>query len=51
MVHRTFQTTKERGVGLELCYTPPIVELDGGNIRIDSQLNCGSTVEAEFPRI
>ena len=50
-VFRPFQTTKERGMGIGLCHTRSIVEVHGGHIRIDSQVNRGTTVELEFPRI
>jgi len=50
-VFRPFQTTKERGMGIGLCHTRSIVEVHGGHIRIDSQVNTGTTVELEFPRI
>lgn len=48
---RPFQTTKERGMGIGLCHTRSIVEVHGGQIRIDSQVNNGTIVELEFPRI
>jgi signal transduction histidine kinase len=50
-VFRPFQTTKERGMGIGMCHTRSIVEVHGGHIRIDSQVNRGTTVELEFPRI
>jgi putative PEP-CTERM system histidine kinase len=50
-VFRPFQTTKERGMGIGLCHTRSIVEVHGGHIRIDSQVNRGTTVELEFPRM
>ena len=50
-VFRPFQTTKERGMGIGMCHTRSIVEVHGGDIRIDSQVNRGTTVELEFPRI
>ena len=50
-VFRPFQTTKERGMGIGLCHTRSIVEVHGGHIRIDSQVNRGTTVELEFPQI
>ena len=42
MHHRLFQTINERDVGIGLCHTSPIVELDGDPIGIDSQLNRAS---------
>ena len=47
MVHHPFKTTNERGVGIELCHIPPIVEVNAGDIRIDSQLNRGNAVDAQ----
>lgn len=50
-IFRPFQSTKESGMGIGLCHTLSIVEVHGGHIRIDSQVNSGTTVELEFPRI
>ena len=50
-IFRPFQSTKESGLGIGLCHTLWIVEVHGGHIRIDSQVNSGTTVELEFPRI
>lgn len=51
MDHRPFQTTNQRGVGIELCHTPPIVEVNAGDIRFDSQLYRGNTGDGQYPRI
>ena len=50
-IFRPFQSTKESGMGIGLCHSLSIVEVHGGHIRIDSQVNSGTTVELEFPRI
>jgi signal transduction histidine kinase len=46
---RPFQTTKENGLGIGLCHTRSIIEVHGGEIRIKSQLNAGTTVEIDLP--
>ena len=46
---RPFQTTKKNGMGIGLSHTRSIIEVHGGHIRIDSQLNAGTKVELEFP--
>lgn len=46
---RPFHTTKENGLGIGLCHTRSIVEVHGGEIRIKSQLNAGTTVEIDLP--
>ena len=38
-------------MGIGLCPHAFDVEVHGGHIRIDSQVNRGTTVELEFPRI
>ena len=48
---RPFQTTKKNGTGIGLCHTRSIVEVHGGRIHIDSQLNAGTQVEIEFPTL
>ena len=48
-VFRPFQTTKENGLGIGLCHTRSIIEVHGGQIRIQSQLNAGTTVEIDLP--
>ena len=46
---RPFQTTKENGLGIGLCHTRSIIEVHGGEVRIKSQLNAGTTVEIDLP--
>ena len=46
---RPFQTTKENGLGIGLCHTRSIIEVHGGEIRIKSELNAGTTVEIDLP--
>jgi putative PEP-CTERM system histidine kinase len=48
---RPFQTTKERGLGVGLCHTRSIIEVHGGQIRIESQVNAGTRVDVELPTI
>jgi putative PEP-CTERM system histidine kinase len=48
---RPFQTTKEKGLGIGLCHTRSIIEVHGGHIRIESQLNEGTKVEVELPTL
>ena len=48
---RPFQTTKEKGLGIGLCHTRSIIEVHGGQIRIESQLNAGTKVEVELPTV
>ncbi|HEY7166870.1 MAG TPA: XrtA/PEP-CTERM system histidine kinase PrsK [Candidatus Binatia bacterium] len=48
---RPFQTTKSNGMGIGLCHTRSIVEVHGGRIHIESQLNAGTEVEVEFPTL
>jgi putative PEP-CTERM system histidine kinase len=48
---RPFQTTKKQGMGIGLCHTRSIVEVHGGNIRIESRVNTGTKVELEFPTL
>jgi signal transduction histidine kinase len=50
-IFRPFQSTKQSGMGIGLCHTLSIVEVHGGHIRIESQVNSGTTVELEFPQI
>src|SRR5919106_2133458 len=42
-----FQTTKEKGMGIGLCHTRSIIEVHGGQIRIESQVNAGTKVDVE----
>ena len=46
---RPFRTTKENGLGIGLCHTRSIIEVHGGEVRIKSQLNAGTTVEIDLP--
>lgn len=48
---RPFQTTKENGLGIGLCHTRSIVEVHGGEIRIESQLNAGTKVDVDLPTL
>lgn len=48
---RPFQTTKEQGLGIGLCHTRSIIEVHGGQIRIESQVNAGTKVEVELPTL
>ncbi len=46
---RPFQTTKEKGMGIGLCHTRSIIEVHGGQIRIESEVNAGTKVEIDLP--
>jgi len=46
-----FQTTKEKGLGIGLCHTRSIIEVHGGRIRIESQVNSGTKVDVELPTL
>ncbi len=46
---RPFQTTKIGGMGIGLCHTRTIVENHRGHIRVESQIDHGTTVEIELP--
>jgi two-component system sporulation sensor kinase A len=48
---RPFQTTKKQGMGIGLCHTRSIIEVHGGQIRIESEVNAGTTVEVELPAV
>jgi putative PEP-CTERM system histidine kinase len=48
---RPFQTTKDKGMGIGLCHTRSIIEVHGGQIRIESQVNAGTKVEVELPTL
>jgi putative PEP-CTERM system histidine kinase len=48
---RPFQTTKEKGLGIGLCHTRSIIEVHGGQIRIESQVNSGTKVDVELPTL
>jgi PAS domain S-box-containing protein len=44
-----FFTTKETGTGLGFMISKKIIEAHGGNLRITSKLNEGTTIEVAFP--
>ncbi len=48
---RPFQTSKKQGMGIGLCHTRSIIEVHGGHIHIESQVNAGTKVEIELPTI
>ena len=48
---RPFQSTKKHGTGIGLCHTRSIIEVHGGQIRIESQVNAGTKVEVELPTV
>ncbi|MGH7815796.1 MAG: ATP-binding protein [Candidatus Binatia bacterium] len=48
---RPFHTTKEKGMGIGLCHTRSIIEVHGGQIRIESQVNAGTKVEIDLPTV
>lgn len=48
---RPFQTTKEKGMGIGLCHTRSIIEVHGGQIRIESRVNWGTKVEVDLPTV
>ncbi|MGH7888235.1 MAG: ATP-binding protein, partial [Candidatus Binatia bacterium] len=48
---RPFQTTKEKGLGIGLCHTRSIIEVHGGQIRIESEVNAGTKVEIDLPTV
>lgn len=48
---RPFQTTKKQGMGIGLCHTRSILEIHGGRIRIESQVNAGTRVDIELPML
>ncbi len=48
---RPFRTTKKQGMGIGLCHTRSIIEVHGGQIRIESEVNAGTTVEIELPAV
>jgi putative PEP-CTERM system histidine kinase len=48
---RPFHTTKKQGTGIGLCHTRSIIEVHGGHIRIESQVNAGTKVEVELPTV
>ena len=48
---RPFQTSKKQGMGIGLCHTRSIIEVHGGHIHIESEVNVGTKVEIELPTI
>jgi putative PEP-CTERM system histidine kinase len=46
---RPFESNKKNGLGIGLCQTRSIIEVHGGEIRIKSKLNDGTTVEIDLP--
>jgi putative PEP-CTERM system histidine kinase len=48
---RPFQTTKDKGMGIGLCHTRSIIEVHGGQIRIESEVNAGTKVEIDLPTL
>jgi putative PEP-CTERM system histidine kinase len=48
---RPFQTTKKHGMGIGLCHTRSIVEMHGGHMRIESQVNSGTQVDIDLPTL
>ena len=50
-IFHPFWSTKAYGMGIGLHHARSIVQIHGGQMRIDSQQNRGTTVELEFPQI
>ena len=48
---RPFQTSKKHGMGIGLCHTRSIIEVHGGHIHIESQMNAGTKVQVELPTL
>jgi len=48
---RPFETTKKQGTGIGLCHTRSIIEVHGGHIRIESQVDAGTKVELDLPTL
>jgi putative PEP-CTERM system histidine kinase len=48
---RPFRTSKKQGMGIGLCHTRSIIEVHGGHIHIESEVNAGTKVEIELPTI
>jgi signal transduction histidine kinase len=50
-IFHPFRSTKAYGMGIGLYHTRSMVQVHGGQMRIDSQLYRGTTVELEFPHM
>jgi putative PEP-CTERM system histidine kinase len=48
---RPFQTSKQYGMGIGLCHTRSIIEVHGGHIYIESQMNAGTKVQIDLPTL
>jgi putative PEP-CTERM system histidine kinase len=48
---RPFQTSKQYGMGIGLCHTRSIIEVHGGHIYIESQMNAGTKVQVDLPTL
>jgi signal transduction histidine kinase len=48
-IFQPFQTSKEEGPGIGPCQYKKFVEAHGGTIRVDSQVNFGTTMQIELP--
>jgi signal transduction histidine kinase len=49
-VFQPFYTNKAQGVGLGMSIVKRLVELHGGEVRIDSRTGRGTTVSVDLPR-
>lgn len=50
-IFEPFFTTKKKGTGLGMAIVKQVVEAAGGFIRIESQINVGTTVRVYLPRV